>query len=886
MSKHPIILIDASSMIHRVYHAATPFFNRNGIPLQIVHGVARMVLGVVNDFKSPYCAFITDEDRRSFRHDLFPEYKANRSDMPEDITIQIPILKEVISAFGIPIIGKLNYEADDLIATYAAGLSKLGYEVIIVSSDKDLMQLISENVTMYDHKYKKYYKDKDVLDKFGVSPNQIGDLLALVGDTADNVPGLKGVGVKTAASILKKYHSLETLFDIDDISDTLISTIHENRSQIELSRELVELQSSICDVAISDVTISLKDLASVKDALLRYGLKYLYQLYTESNMEQICSLTNNDANKIYAASRIEELYKQIKEYQHSYYNLGTSVITDREFDSLYQELELLESTYPELMKSDSPTQTTGIPATNNVIKHKSNMYSLDNVYGNTGIHNYLKHFEPDDVIVLEPKNDGHRIRLVYIDGLLTHAIRKGDRNSGENILKHAALIPSIPIKIETTETEFLVDGEIIITRENLNELNIRRIDRGLSPLESPRSAITGVLSNTKTVRSDLRLLNVIIHGSPTLEAKCNEYTEVRDKLKELNFIVNDAITFKVNDPSLAIEYWNTENEKYATKLEQNSPVDGVVLKLNDLTKCRKLGYTDRAPRFAKAWKFVEPMHYSTISNITYSVGRSARFTPVAELNPPVIIDGVTIKQVSLAYLGNMKSLRCGIGSVVEIIRAGGCIPHLKRVVDHHSDEYSIPKYCPDCNSELKQDPQHLVCTNKECSGVIIARLQYAVSRDVLNIKGLGGQTISRLYTSANIRDLVDLLDYFISPNVIDYEESKDLSESVFLKIVNQVSQIKDLASKKDKETTIKLLTALAVSSMTARVVQDILTYKNEQMKTVPVLESEDPLSTLYEILTSHAKLTSYGVSIRMAAVIVGELEDRKCELKKLLAWMR
>ena len=206
-----IYLVDGSAYIFRAYHALPPLTNPEGVVVNAVLGFANMMVKLLNEMEAPYIAVIFDAARKNFRNDIYPEYKANRDAAPDDLIPQFPLIRECVTAFGMEPIEMEGFEADDLIATYARIASEQGRKVTIVSSDKDLMQLINDDVRMFDPMKNKMMDEADVLEKFGVRPDRVVDIQALAGDAVDNVPGVPGIGVKTAALLINEYGDLETL---------------------------------------------------------------------------------------------------------------------------------------------------------------------------------------------------------------------------------------------------------------------------------------------------------------------------------------------------------------------------------------------------------------------------------------------------------------------------------------------------------------------------------------------------------------------------------------------------------------------------------------------------------------------------------------------------
>ena len=210
--KH-VFLIDGSGFIFRAYHALPPMTRADGTPVNAVYGFTSMLLKLVEDTDADHIAVVFDRARKTFRSDIYPEYKAHRPPAPDDLIPQFELVREATRAMGLKAVDMEGFEADDLIATYARQAVEAGAEVTIVSSDKDLMQLVNDKVTMFDAMKNKTIGADQVMEKFGVGPDRVIDVQALAGDSADNVPGVEGIGVKTAALLINEYGDLEGVLE-------------------------------------------------------------------------------------------------------------------------------------------------------------------------------------------------------------------------------------------------------------------------------------------------------------------------------------------------------------------------------------------------------------------------------------------------------------------------------------------------------------------------------------------------------------------------------------------------------------------------------------------------------------------------------------------------
>ncbi|MDP6440427.1 MAG: DNA polymerase I, partial [Pelagibacteraceae bacterium] len=312
-------LVDGSGYIFRAYYALPPLSRKSdGLPTGAVSGFSNMLFKLLEESRSDnsenkptHFVVIFDSARKNFRNEIYKDYKANRSETPDDLVPQFEYIRKAVRAFNLPSIEQLNYEADDLIATYAKQITNLGAKVTIISSDKDLMQLVSKNIRLFDPMKSKVIGEKEVMEKFGVKPQQVIDVQSLVGDSSDNVPGVPGIGVKTAAELINKYKTLDRLLDkAGEIpqkkrKETLIN----NKKTALISRELVTLKD---DVSVKDKieNFSIKEVE--KDKLYNF----LREMEFNRLLSQAISLYGESNNKIKNVNKkINQKKIDLKKYE-------------------------------------------------------------------------------------------------------------------------------------------------------------------------------------------------------------------------------------------------------------------------------------------------------------------------------------------------------------------------------------------------------------------------------------------------------------------------------------------------------------------------------------------------------------------------------------------
>ena len=306
-----LFLIDGSGFIFRAFYALPPLTNPDGIPINAVYGYCNMILNICEKFKPEKIIVVFDTKRKTFRNDIYKDYKSNRKEPPEELIPQFPIIREATDALQIPRIEIEGYEADDIIASYTKEAEKKGLSVTIVSSDKDLMQLVNKNTKMYDSMKNNYIGIKEVKEKFGVEPSKLIDVLALAGDSIDNIPGVSGIGVKTAAELINNYNNLENILDkADEIKQPKRRQILiDEKEKALISKELVALKYDI-DLK-NKVDTSLFKGINQKTALKffqKHGFKNLISRFSKKeDNDSIDQSLNKKKQKYYVIQSLDDL---------------------------------------------------------------------------------------------------------------------------------------------------------------------------------------------------------------------------------------------------------------------------------------------------------------------------------------------------------------------------------------------------------------------------------------------------------------------------------------------------------------------------------------------------------------------------------------------------
>ena len=488
-------------------------------------------------------------------------------------------------------------------------------------------------------------------------------------------------------------------------------------------------------------------------------------------------------------NEIKELRDEINKYSYNYYVLDNPLISDFEYDALFNKLKKLEEEHPELVTPDSPTQRVGgLSSSFAEYRHKYRLYSLDNTYNEEELRKWYERVQkecPGKVeLVCELKIDGLAIALTYKDGLFVTGVTRGDGIVGENITQNLKTVKAVPLRLfQNADVE--VRGEIYMPKTSFEKLNEENLKSGEKLFANPRNAAAGSLrqlDSTITAKRDLSMFTytAIIEKSDYIP---KTHWESLQYIKQLGFKTNPNIRL-VDDIEGAIafcEEWKTKrfNLNYAT--------DGVVIKVNRLDFQNELGFTSRAPKWATAFKFPPEEITTRLLDIEIGVGKTGAVTPVAVLEP-VNLAGSVVSRASLHNFDEIERLDIRIGDRVLIKKAAEIIPKVIKVVDSSEhdalNKYVPPEYCPECNSRLetREGEVNLYCTNEQCPSVIKAKLEYFVSKEAMDIDFIGPSVISQLYSRSMVKSPADFykltIDDFMKLDLVKEKSAANMYNSI------------------------------------------------------------------------------------------------------------
>lgn len=470
-------------------------------------------------------------------------------------------------------------------------------------------------------------------------------------------------------------------------------------------------------------------------------------------------------NQAQVKKKIAQLSAIIDQHNYRYYVLSQPTVSDTEYDIRLQELIELEEQFPQLKKLDSPTQRVGAKVQGNLptVKHSLPMLSLDNTYSLEELKQWyervvkgLDGLKPS--LVAELKIDGLSCALTYRNGSLVLAATRGDGDTGEDVTHNAKTIRDIPLSLKGKAPAFLeVRGEVYMDKKDFNILNQQREDNGEVLFANPRNAAAGSLKLLDARLTAQRRLRFFVHSSGLLEKDKAPKTqwEFLEQVKKYGFAVNSYNRLCRNlDEVIAF------CEEYASRRDDISyEVDGIVVKVNDLSRQAQLGFTLKSPRWAVAFKFPARQATTVIKEIIVQVGRTGVLTPVAELEP-VACAGVMISRATLHNFDEIKRLGVNSGDRVLLERAGDVIPKIVKVLEKHSKgEFVYPKVCPSCNGKIQKEKEEDVayrCLNPSCPKQLERLLVHFASRGAMDIEGLGEAVVGELLEKGLVNDSADI----------------------------------------------------------------------------------------------------------------------------------
>lgn len=535
-----------------------------------------------------------------------------------------------------------------------------------------------------------------------------------------------------------------------------------------------------------------------------------------------------------AKALIAKLSDEIRHHQYLYYVKNDPKISDFDFDQLFRRLQDLEEEFPQFKDLASPTLVVGSDLDKDFEKfqHKLPVLSLINTYSDNELLEWVNKTDPDGLYSVEWKIDGASIVLYYENGILKNGVTRGSGGIGDDVTDNIRTIRNIPLRLPEPMTVYL-RGEVFMTFKDFEEFNTLSSGK----YANPRNLSAGSIKQKNSSDTAKRPLRIFTYDAtfPNLEKKFKTHQEIFSKLEKLTFPVPPNTAF-VSGSKIA----KTIQEFKKQKDSLGFPTDGLVIKLNDISKRDALGYTSHSPRWARAYKFDTIMKESKIVDITYAVGRTGKITPRAEIEP-VSLAGTTVMFATLHNQDYIDELGVGIGAIVRVAKRGEIIPAVEEVVVPGKEVFKIPDRCPSCNTQTikKESLVDLFCPNPDCPDRVKNGIIFYCQRKQMDIEGLGDKQIEFLYDHDYIKSIADLYD------LKDQKEKLMEEEGFGEKSVNII--LKGIEQSKQKDFRF-LLPSLGLSELGHKVTELLIEHGIDSIdKILSIAKDQKKIESLLEI---------------------------------------
>lgn len=459
---------------------------------------------------------------------------------------------------------------------------------------------------------------------------------------------------------------------------------------------------------------------------------------------------------------ILQLTKELNEANYRYYVLDDPTMPDFEYDHKLRRLEELEAANPDLKTEDSPTQRVGGMALSQFekVEHAVPLESLQDVFSIEELTDFdarVRESVAEVEYSVEPKVDGLSVALEYVDGVFVRGATRGDGRVGEDVTENLRTVPSIPMRLENAPRRLIVRGEVFMPKAVFEKLNQEREENGEALFANPRNAAAGSLRQLDPKIAAKRRLDILIFNLQLAEGKAfRTHSETLDYLRDLKFKV---IPYRLcrDMTTAAAEIRDIDERRYGLSYD----IDGAVVKLNDLSERTQLGSTAKFPRWAAAYKYPPEIKQTVVEDIVVQVGRTGVLTPKAVVKP-VRLAGTTVTNATLHNQDFISDKDIRVGDTVNIRKAGEIIPEILGVVLEqrplHTSPYALPSVCPVCGAPVARDPDGAAirCTGAECPAQLSRNIAHFVSREAMDIEGLGSSIVEQLIQSGTVKSPADL----------------------------------------------------------------------------------------------------------------------------------
>ncbi len=486
----------------------------------------------------------------------------------------------------------------------------------------------------------------------------------------------------------------------------------------------------------------------------------------------------------------------------AYYVDDEPIASDEEYDKLARECLEFENKNPNLINPNSPNRRVGGAILKGFKKanHLSRMWSQEDVFNDKELEDWIKRASKvgDNLeFFCQPKFDGASLNLIYENGILKQAITRGDGEIGEDVTQNAMTIQSIPLEI-AEKSLIEIRGEVVIKKSDFEAINIERLKNSEATFANPRNAAAGSLRQLDSSITSKRKLFFNAWGVGQNSLNFEKTSQMMDYIFSLGFVKTPMQTLVKNIDDIKKLYENMIKKRDTFPML----LDGMVIKIDDITTQQDLGFTQKFPRWSCAYKFPAVEKTTKLKDIILQVGRTGVVTPVAIVEP-VLIEGANVERATLHNFDEIQRLDLKIGDEIIIIRSGDVIPKITKVLkdrrDGNEKEILKPTICPDCSSELLIEDIMIKCQNLDCPSRVVNSIIYFASKNCLNIDGLGDKIVELLVNEKKIFDILDLYS-------LKYEDLENLEGFKEKKINNLLNAIEN---SKNSELY-RVLTALGI----------------------------------------------------------------------------
>ena len=568
---------------------------------------------------------------------------------------------------------------------------------------------------------------------------------------------------------------------------------------------------------------------------------------------------------IEAVQKVEQLRKELKYHNDLYYNHDAPEIDDFTYDKMLRELEDIEAEFPELITPDSPTQKVGGQAGEKFseVTHAVKMESLHDSFSYDELRDFdrkVREVTPEVKYVTEPKIDGLSVSVEYVNGVLSRASTRGDGITGEDITDNILTIKSLPHRLKNAPAYLEVRGEVYMSFESFLNLTKLQEEREEKPFKNPRNAAAGSLRQKDSRVTAERNLDILVFNIQQIEGKTlKSHEESLDYIKTLGIPTAFHKSFyNIEDVIKEIENIGNNRGDYSFA------IDGAVVKVDDFNSRAELGSTAKFPKWAEAYKYPPEEKETKLLSVEINVGRTGVLTPVG-IFEPVLLAGTTVSRATLHNIDFINEKGICVGDTVLIRKAGEIIPEVLSVVKHgeNAEPFEFPKLCPSCQSPVSREEGEAAvrCTNTNCPAQLMRHLIHFVSRDAMDIDGLGPAVLEQLVNAELVKSPADLYKLKFE-DILTLENKKEKSAENLINALNK---------SKDNELY-RLVFALGIPHIGLKAAQ-LLCF---EFNTIEKIMSAD--------VESINSIDGFGMIMAESVVQYFSLESTKClidELKSL-----